>query len=108
MDAAVDALEDPMLLAHLPSPLFLFLVYFLLSKRYDTHASGRASEQLADDIDAVPEGHFVVAAVMDEARTCLTERGMRALESCGSSQVPEATAPSPSPPLLLSPPLPSR
>jgi hypothetical protein len=52
---------------------------------FDTHLDPDASKQLAETIEAIPEGHIVAVAVADEASINLGEEAIVALRSVGAA-----------------------
>jgi len=51
---------------------------------FDTYRSYKEADQMAEFIEAVGEGDFVLVGIKDEGSRCMTERAYQALESIGS------------------------
>lgn len=51
---------------------------------FDTYRSPEEADQMAEFIEAVREGDFVLVGIKDEGSRCMTERAYQALESIGS------------------------
>jgi hypothetical protein len=58
------------------------------SDLFDLYSKGQSeSQRMADFINSVPEGYYVLMAVMDEGSVALTEAAKTAIESIGSSKI---------------------
>jgi RHS repeat-associated protein len=58
----------------------------LENRRFDTYGSDTDSDEMADFINGLNDGLYVLVAVKDEASHRMTDAGYQALESIGSSQ----------------------
>ncbi|MBN2410431.1 T9SS type A sorting domain-containing protein [candidate division KSB1 bacterium] len=56
----------------------------LFTHTFDTYADPQNSEALAEHINNLPDGSFVLCAIKDEGSASMTENGYLALESIGS------------------------
>lgn len=57
------------------------------SRSFDTYISTAESDAMAAFIEAIPNGRFVAAAVLDEGSSKLTQRAKDALKTLGASSV---------------------
>jgi len=57
----------------------------LFTHTFDTYADAKNSEMLAEQINDLPDGTYVLCAIKDEGSASMTENGYLALESIGST-----------------------